>query len=39
MAARSNEVAAGGVAMVFGKRDDRRAGGPLNPKWAKMAQP
>ena len=34
----SNEVAAGGVAVVFGKRDDHSAGGFLNPRWAKMEQ-
>ena len=38
LAARSNEAAAGGVAVVFGKRDDHRAGGVLNPRWAKMEQ-
>ena len=37
MAARSNEVAAGGVAMVFGRRDDQ-AGGLLNLGCTKMEQ-
>jgi hypothetical protein len=39
LAARSSEAAVGGVAVVFGKRDDHRAGGFLNPRWAKLEQP
>ena len=38
LAARSNEAAAGGVAVACGKRDDHRAGGLLNLGCTKMEQ-
>jgi copper chaperone len=39
LAARSNEAAAGGVAVVVAGRDDHNAGGFFNPRCAKMEQP